>query len=138
MRVRRVGSGSPATWNAVTRSMRSPVTGSIPGWIEPSDRSTAGALCSSTAASVPTGGLSHATTAITPATSLALQVRVDRVVHELAADQRVAHAVGAVELAVGHAEGVRRRDQAHRRGRRVGSAPRAPPGSASTFAVTPR
>ena len=72
-RARTSGSGSAAYWNAVTRSMGSPVTGSIPGWIEPSESISAGALCSSSAASVPTGGLSHATTVMTPAMSLALR-----------------------------------------------------------------
>ena len=43
-----------------------------------------------------------------------VQVRVDRVVRELAADQGEPHAVGAVQLSVGHAEGVGGRDQAHR------------------------
>ena len=71
--VRRAGSGSPAVWNAVTRSMRSPVAGSAPGLIEPSERKTAGTLRSRTAASVPTGGLSHATTAISPCTSFAFR-----------------------------------------------------------------
>ena len=71
MRVRSSASGSPATWKALTRSIRSPVSGSVPGWIEPSDMMIAGALCSSSAASVPTGGLSQATTAISPATALA-------------------------------------------------------------------
>ena len=70
-RVRTAGSGSAAHGNAVTRSMRSPVAGSVPGWIEPSERITAGRSCSRIAASVPTGGLSQATTATTPATSLA-------------------------------------------------------------------
>ena len=42
----------------------------MPGLIEPSERITAGSLCSSIAASVPTGGLSQATTAMTPFTSL--------------------------------------------------------------------
>src|SRR5207302_1179055 len=74
-RVRAAASGSPANWKAATTSMRSPVAGSIPGWIEPSDTSTAGALCSRTAASVPTGGLSQATTAITPAMVLACKCR---------------------------------------------------------------
>ena len=41
--------------------------------MEPSDSSTAGVLRSSTAASVPTGGLSQATTATIPATSFALK-----------------------------------------------------------------
>ena len=43
-----------------------------------------------------------------------VQVRVDRVVRELAADQGIPHAVGAVQLSVGDAEGVRGRDQADR------------------------
>ena len=67
------GSGSPANWKPVTRSIRSPVCGSVPGLIEPSDSITAGALCSRIAASVPTGGLSHATTATSPAMRLAFR-----------------------------------------------------------------
>ena len=51
--------------------MRSPLSGSAPGLIEPSEKNTAGSLCSRTAASVPTGGLSHATTATRPFTSFA-------------------------------------------------------------------
>ena len=75
MRVRVAGSGSPATWKPVTMSIGSPVCGSVPGLIDPSDSSTAGALCSRIAASVPTGGLSHATTAISPAMLLAFRCR---------------------------------------------------------------
>ena len=75
IRVRVARSGSPANWKPVTRSIRSPVCGSMPGLIDPSDSSTAGALCSRIAASVPTGGLSQATTAISPATLLALRCR---------------------------------------------------------------
>ena len=51
--------------------MGAPVAGSMPGWMEPSDRITAGVSFSRMAASVPTGGLSQATTAIRPATPLA-------------------------------------------------------------------
>ena len=51
------------------------VCGSVPGLIDPSDISTAGALCSRIAASVPTGGLSHATTAISPAMLFAFRCR---------------------------------------------------------------
>src|SRR5262245_41276433 len=40
-------------------------------------------------------------------------MRVDRVVRELAADQRVAHALGPVQLPVRHAERVGGRDQPH-------------------------
>ena len=43
----------------------------MPGLMEPSERMTAGVLFSSTAASVPTGGLSQATTAMRPATPFA-------------------------------------------------------------------
>ena len=56
-------------------AIRSPVCGSLPGLIDPSDISTAGALCSRIAASVPTGGLSHATTAISPAMLFAFRCR---------------------------------------------------------------
>ena len=45
----------------------------MPGRIDPSDMIMAGLLCSKTAASVPTGGLSHATTAITPSNPEALK-----------------------------------------------------------------
>ncbi len=45
-------------------------SGVDPGLIEPSERSTAGWLCSRMAASVPTGGLSQATTAMRPLTSV--------------------------------------------------------------------
>ena len=48
-----------------------PVSGSMPGLIGPSETMTAGVLFSKTAATVPTGGLSQATTATTPATLLA-------------------------------------------------------------------
>ena len=53
--------------------MLSPVSESTPGLIEPSDIKIAGLLCSKIAASVPTGGLSHATTAITPSSPVALR-----------------------------------------------------------------
>ena len=43
-----------------------------------------------------------------------LEVRLGVVVHQLATGQRVAHPVGAVELAVGDPEGERRRDEANR------------------------
>ena len=43
-----------------------------------------------------------------------VQVGVERVVRELAADQGIPHAVGAVQLSVGHADGVGGRDQADR------------------------
>ena len=43
----------------------------MPGLIGPSERMTAGVLFSSTAATVPTGGLSQATTATSPATLFA-------------------------------------------------------------------
>ena len=85
-----------------------------PGLIEPSERMTAGVLCSRRAARVPTGGLSQATTAISPATPLAARCTRRCVVDELAADEREAHLRRAVELAVGDAQGERRRDQAHR------------------------
>ena len=52
-------------------SSAAPVSGSWPGWIGPSDMMIAGWLCSSSAASVPTGGLSQATTAIVPARPVA-------------------------------------------------------------------
>ena len=42
-----------------------------------------------------------------------LEVRLGAVVDQLAARQRVAHPVGAVELAVGDTQGERRRDQPH-------------------------
>ena len=45
----------------------------MPGRIEPSDIIIAGLLCSNTAAKVPTGGLSQATTAITPSNPEALK-----------------------------------------------------------------
>ena len=108
------GSGSPATWNAVTRSMRSPVVGSVPGLIEPSERNTAGSSRSSTAASVPTGGLSHATTAIKPFTSFAFRCASIASFASSRPIREIPHAVGAVQLSVGHAEGVRGRDQADR------------------------
>ena len=54
-------------------SSASPVLGSWPGWIGPSDMMIDGRLCSSSAASVPTGGLSQATTAIVPARPVALR-----------------------------------------------------------------
>ena len=60
----------------------------------------AGWLCSSSAASVPTGGLSQATTAMVPARPVALQMLAQRVVRDLAADQRVAHLARAVADAV--------------------------------------
>ncbi len=47
----------------------------MPGRIDPSDIITAGTLCSRIAASVPTGGLSQATTAITPRMSLPSRCR---------------------------------------------------------------
>jgi hypothetical protein len=43
-----------------------------------------------------------------------VQVGVERVVRDLPADQGVPHAVGAVRLSVGHADGVGGRDQADR------------------------
>ena len=67
----RTSSSWSATWKADTRSMRPPVSGSTPGLMGPSERMTAGVLFSSTAATVPTGGLSQATTATSPATLLA-------------------------------------------------------------------
>ena len=48
-----------------------------------------------------------------PSHVVRVQVRVGRVVHELAADQRVAHALGAVELPIRHAERERRGDEPH-------------------------
>ena len=75
-------------------SMRSPVAGSVPGRIEPSDRIIAGGLCSRSAASVPTGGLSQATTAIGAGNAVGLQVQVEALVDELAADQGEAHGGG--------------------------------------------
>src|SRR4029079_10710864 len=102
----------------------SPVLGSVPGWIGPSDMMMAGWLCSSSAASVPTGGLSQATTAIVPARPGASRgspqaaggvlrpVRAQRVVRDLAADQRVAHLTGAVADAVRGGDRVFRLHQA--------------------------
>ena len=49
------------------------VTESIPGLIGPSDIIIAGLLCSKIADSVPTGGLSQATTAIVPSKPEALK-----------------------------------------------------------------
>ena len=46
---------------------------SVPGLIVPSDIIIAGLLCSNKADKVPTGGLSHATTAIVPSKPLALK-----------------------------------------------------------------
>ena len=43
-----------------------------------------------------------------------IQVHVRAVVHELAADERKAHPVGAVQLPVGHAERERRRHEPRR------------------------
>lgn len=43
-----------------------------------------------------------------------VQVGVERVVRELAADQGIPHAIGAVQLSVGHADGVGGRDQSDR------------------------
>ena len=57
-----------AAWKASTRSTRSPLRGRCPGTMEPSERTTAGTFCSTMAATVPTGGLSQATTPISPAT----------------------------------------------------------------------
>ena len=54
-------------------SSASPVFGSWPGWIGPSDMMIEGRLCSSRAARVPTGGLSQATTAIVPSNPVALR-----------------------------------------------------------------
>ena len=54
-------------------SIASPDTESLPGLMEPSDIKIAGLLCSNIAASVPTGGLSQATTAIRPSTPEALK-----------------------------------------------------------------
>ena len=72
-----------------------------------------------------------------PCHVVGVQVHVDAVVDQLAADQRVAHAVGAVELAVGDAEGERRRDQPD--GQVVAPDPlRQRAWIASTFARTPR
>ena len=81
------------------------------------------------AASVPTGGLSQATTAISPAMLLAVRCTSMRLVDELATDQREAHLGGAVELAVGDAEGVGRRDQPYRQVVTGDSLATAPPGS---------
>jgi hypothetical protein len=68
-------SGSLATWKQLTRSIVSPVSGSLPGRIEPSDSTTAGTLRSMIAAVAPTGGLSHATTATRPRMSLPSKCR---------------------------------------------------------------
>ena len=65
----------------------------------------AGWLCSSSAASVPTGGLSQATTAIVPARPGRAQVLAKRIVGHLAPDERVAHLARAV------ADAIRRRDR---------------------------
>ena len=48
---------------------------------------------------------------MTPGHVVGLEVRLGAVVHQLATRQRVAHAVGAVELAVGDPEGERRGDE---------------------------
>ena len=95
-------------------SIGSPVRESMPGRIDPSDMITAGTLCSRIAASVPTGGLSQATTAITPRTSLPSRCRQNAVVGGLPADQRVPHLGGAVALPVGDPARVVRRDDPHR------------------------
>ena len=86
----------------------------MPGRIGPSERMTAGVLFSSTAATVPTGGLSQATTATTPATLFAARWTSADVVDELAADEGEPHLGRAVELAVRHAEGEHGRDQPDR------------------------
>src|SRR5579875_3765258 len=63
MAMRRRSPGeSAAAWKQEMMSIGSPVRESVPGRIEPSDMMTAGTLCSRIAASVPTGGLSQATT----------------------------------------------------------------------------
>ena len=117
-----------ATWKADTRSMRSPVAGSIPGRMGPSERMTAGVSFSSTAATVPTGGLSHATTATSAGDAVRRQVDVGHVVDELAPDQGEAHLRRAVELAVRDAQGERGRDQADRQVVLGDAAVAAPPG----------
>ena len=86
----------------------------MPGLIGPSETITAGVLCSRMAATVPTGGLSQATTATSPATLFAARCTIGDVVDQLAADQREPHLGGAVELAVRDAQGERRRDQPDR------------------------
>ena len=55
------------------RSIVSFVFESTPGLIDPSDMMIAGLLCSKIADKVPTGGLSQATTAITPSKPVALR-----------------------------------------------------------------
>ncbi len=73
MRFLSAASGSPAAWKPVMMSIGCPVSESLPGRIGPSDMMIAGRSCSSTPASVPTGGLSQATTAMTPSSPLALR-----------------------------------------------------------------
>ena len=86
----------------------------LPGWIDPSESSTAGTLNSRIAASVPTGRLVARDDGDDAGDVVGAQVHVGGVVDEFAADQRVAHPLGAVELAVGHAQRERRRDQPNR------------------------
>ena len=74
-RRRRSAGESAAAWKQEMMSIGSPVRESMPGRIDPSDMITAGTLCSRIAASVPTGGLSQATTAMAPRTSLPSRCR---------------------------------------------------------------
>ena len=64
------------------------------------------------------------------------EVEADAVVHDLAADQREAHPLGSVQLAVGNADRVGRRDEPHGRSS-LAIRPASAFWIASTFCVTP-
>jgi hypothetical protein len=68
--------------------MRWPLSGSAPGVIEPAESTTAGWLCSRTAASVPTGRLVAGNDGDNTLHIVCGQVERHVVVHDLTADQR--------------------------------------------------
>ncbi len=106
------GIGMPGYRIGVDDVELSPALGSVPGWIGPSDMMIAGWLCSSKAASVPTGGLSQANNRDRSGEFRCAQMFAQRVIGYLAPDQRVAHFARAIADAVGGGDRVFRLHQA--------------------------
>ena len=117
-------------------SIGSPVWGSVPGRIDPSDMITAGALCSRIAASVPDRRLVAGDDGDHPAQVAALQVQAHAVVGGSPGRSASTHLRRAVALAVGESRPRSGRDDPHRQ---VGATTRRRSSAwiASTFAGTP-
>ena len=112
-RARTSGSGSAAYWNAVTRSMRSPVTGSMPGVDRAVGEHQRRGVVLEQRGQRADGRLVARDDRDDARHVVGLEVRLGAVVDQLATRQRVAHPVGAVELAVGDAQRERRSDETH-------------------------